>query len=141
MTLLENYNGLQTVLQIVFSLYNFLRNLVNCFTFVLLYLHFYIKHCTSHVFRYTIIALGCTAFLRELLGSRPAMYNCTLFCKRFCVRVFVVSRRKLAIVYLKNITYTHTEKDQRSRGTPTRFVIFLSTNVCGICADLQITSI
>ena len=56
--------------------------LVSCFTFVFLYLRFYMNHCKSPVLKYTLTTLECIAILHNLLGS-VTMYNSTLFCKRF----------------------------------------------------------
>ena len=59
--------------------------LVSCFTFVFIYLRFYIKHCKSPVLKYTLTTLECIAILHNLLGSVTTMYNSTLLCKRFRV--------------------------------------------------------
>ena len=82
--------------------------LVSCFTFVFLYLRFYINHCKSPVLKYTLTTLECIAILHNLLGS-VTMYNSTLFCKRFRASFRCVLAKKSYCIF-KNIKKCHLYK-------------------------------
>ena len=98
------------MLQIVFIALAESNYLVSCFTFVFLFLRFYIKHCKSPVLKYTLTTLECIAILHNLLGS-VTMYNSSFFANVF-VWVSVVYWLKRATVYsktLKNVIYTSAQ--------------------------------